>query len=58
MLILTRRNSEVIRIGEEITIRVLNLSRKGQVKLGITAPPALPVHREEIFQKIYREKQA
>ena len=51
MLILTRRIGESIVIGKEITVTVLG-DRSGQIRLGITAPDSVPVHREEIFRKI------
>jgi carbon storage regulator len=51
MLILTRRVSETVMIGEGITITVLGV-RGGQVRLGINAPRDVAVHREEIFQRI------
>ena len=56
MLILTRRTGEAIYIGEEaaITVKILNV-RGNQVRLGITAPKDLPVHREEIYQRIQDE---
>jgi carbon storage regulator len=53
MLILTRRLGENIVIGDDIIIRVLDVS--GQVKLGIEAPQDITVHREEIYEKIKAE---
>lgn len=55
MLILTRRVGEAICIGDEIEVRVLSI-RGGQARLGITAPKAIPVHREEIYTRIQRER--
>jgi len=59
MLILTRKLQEKIIIGEnaEFKITVLGFS-KYHVKLGIDAPKNVPVHREEIFDKIAAEKAA
>jgi len=54
MLILTRKVGESIMIGTDITLKVLGV-RSGQVKLGIEAPRDLPVHREEIYERIKAE---
>ena len=53
MLILTRRTQEAIVIGDnkEIKITVLNI-RGGQVQFGIDAPKNVPVHREEVYDRI------
>ena len=55
MLILTRKPGEVIRIGDNIIITVTGV-QGNQVRLGITAPREIPVHREEIYQNIQKEK--
>ena len=56
MLILTRRIGETIVIGDN-EFRVTVLGVKGnQVRLGITAPKNVPVHREEIFELTKRER--
>ncbi len=55
MLILTRRIGETLTVGDDVTITVLGV-RGNQVKLGINAPPEVAVHREEIYEKIQREK--
>lgn len=58
MLILTRRTAEtiVIDIGEGDTVEVTVLGVKGnQVRLGINAPKDIPVHRDEIWQRIQME---
>lgn len=51
MLILSRRSSESIIVGDEVTITILSVKGK-QVRIGIDAPPHIGVHREEIYQKI------
>jgi carbon storage regulator len=57
MLILTRRVSESIIIGDNITITVLGVTGH-QVRLGIDAPKEVSVHREEIYERLQQEKAA
>ena len=51
MLVLSRKLGENIRIGDEIKVIVLDV-RGGQVKLGIEAPNAVQVHRQEVYLRI------
>jgi len=53
MLILTRRVEESLRIGDEITVTVLEVNGN-QVRIGISAPKDVAVHREEVYQRIQR----
>jgi carbon storage regulator len=52
MLILTRRVSESLKIGDHITVTVLGV-KGNQVRIGVNAPKDVEVHREEIYQKIH-----
>jgi len=56
MLILTRRIGETLKIGDNVTVAVLGV-KGNQVRVGIDAPKSVPVHREEIFERIKREGQ-
>ena len=55
MLILTRRVSESLMIGDEVTITVLGV-KGNQVRIGVNAPREVAVHREEIYERIKREQ--
>ncbi len=50
MLILTRRVGETLMIGDSINVTVLGV-KGNQIRLGITAPRDVTVHREEVFQR-------
>lgn len=51
MLVVTRKRNEAIVIGDGIEVHVLSVGRDG-VRLGITAPAHIPVHRQEIYAQI------
>ena len=57
MLVLTRRIAENIIISDDIVVSILDINGT-QVRLGINAPKDISVHREEVFLKILREKEA
>ena len=54
MLVLTRKVDEKIMIGDDITVVVVDI-RGDQVKIGISAPRHIPVHREEVYKEIQEE---
>ena len=55
MLILTRKVGETLMIGDEIEVTILSL-KGNQVRIGVNAPKNVPVHREEIYDRIKREQ--
>ena len=55
MLILTRRVGETLMIGEDVNVTVLGV-KGNQVRIGVNAPKEVAVHREEIYQRIQKEK--
>ena len=57
MLVLSRQRDETIMIGDDIEITIVDV-RGDKVRLGITAPPHVPVHRKEVYEAIKREKMA
>lgn len=56
MLVLTRNRDESIMIGDQIVVTVVDV-RGDKVRLGITAPRDISVHRQEIYEAIRRENQ-
>ena len=54
MLVLSRKPSETVRVGNDICITVISIEG-GVVKLGITAPQPVPVHRGEVYERIQEE---
>ena len=57
MLVLSRQRDETIMIGDDIEITVVDI-RGEKVRLGINAPPHVPVHRKKVYEAIKRENQA
>jgi len=55
MLVLSRQKDESIMIGDDIEIVIVDV-RGNKVRLGITAPKSVQVHRREVYDAIQREK--
>ncbi len=55
MLVLSRQKDESIIIGDDVEIVIVDV-RGDKVRLGITAPKDIPVHRREVYDAIQREK--
>ena len=56
MLVLTRKIGEKVMIGDDVSVTILGLFGN-HVRLGINAPKAVDIHREEIYVKIQNENQ-
>jgi carbon storage regulator len=57
MLVLSRQRDETVVIGDDIEIKIVDI-RGDKVRLGITAPPHIPVHRKEVYEAIQKENQS
>ncbi len=57
MLVLTRHANQSIMIGDDVVVTVLEI-RGEQVRLGISAPRSVDVHREEVFVALRRDKES
>jgi carbon storage regulator len=57
MLVLSRKRDERIVIGDNIVITIVDV-RGDKVRLGIEAPPEIPVHRQEIVDALRRQAAA
>ncbi len=56
MLVLTRRIGETINIGDEVQVTILSIAGS-QVRVGVNAPKEIPVHREEVYERIKKERE-
>ncbi|UOQ85173.1 carbon storage regulator CsrA [Gracilibacillus salinarum] len=54
MLVLTRKLNEAIQIGDDIEVKIIDIDGD-QIKLGISAPKTVDIHRKEIYQAIQDE---
>ena len=53
MLVLSRKKNESIMIGDSVVITIVEI-RGDRVRLGIEAPPEVPVHRREVYEALRR----
>jgi carbon storage regulator len=51
MLVLSRKQGERVLIGQEIELTVLEV-RRNRVKLGFCGPAAVPIHRQELYERL------
>lgn len=56
MLVLSRRKDESIVVGHDVEVKITDI-RGDSVRLGITAPKCVPVHRKEVYEAIRRQRQ-
>ena len=56
MLVLTRKLGEVIRVGDTVTVRILEV-KGNQVRLGVEAPTEVRIYREEVYRAIRKENE-
>ncbi|RJQ55742.1 MAG: carbon storage regulator [Nitrospiraceae bacterium] len=54
MLVLTRKSDESIKIGDDITITIVEI-KGNSVRLGIKAPARMKIYRDELYEKIRKE---
>jgi carbon storage regulator len=57
VLVITRKLNEAVMIGDGVEVRILRVAGGG-VKLGITAPASVPIHRQEVYDQIREENRA
>lgn len=55
MLVLSRRKNESIMVGEDVEVTIVNV-QGNMVRLGITAPKYVPVHRKEVYETIHGQR--
>jgi carbon storage regulator len=54
MLVLTRKEGEQIRIGDNITVSIIEIDR-GSIRMGIDAPRHVTILRQEVYERIQEE---
>ena len=54
MLVLTRKPGEGIKIGDTVTLRIIEV-KGGGVRIGIDAPGDMKIYRQEVYDRIRQE---
>src|SRR6476660_6663171 len=57
MLVLSRQREQAIIIGDDIEVKIVDV-RGDKVRLGISAPRSVDVHRKEVYEAIHRENRS
>jgi len=57
MLVLSRKRDESIMIGDDVEITIVDIKGE-QVKIGVTAPKTVSIHRKEVYEAIQQENKA
>lgn len=57
MLVLSRKKDEIIKIGKDISVMVVDIGGD-KVRLGIVAPKDVDVHRQEVYEAINNKKES
>ncbi|MDP8246463.1 MAG: carbon storage regulator CsrA [Candidatus Hinthialibacter antarcticus] len=57
MLVLSRKRDESIIIGDDVVVTIVDVKGE-QVKIGISAPKTVSIHRKEVYEAIQQENQA
>lgn len=57
MLVFTRKRDEAIMIGDGVEIRILRIGKDG-VRIGVSAPASVSVHRREVYDQIREENRS
>jgi carbon storage regulator len=55
VLVLTRRVGESLLIGSQVTVTVVGV-KGNQIRIGVNAPRSIPVYREELYERVRRER--
>ena len=57
MLVLSRKYNEKIRVGDNVTITILEILGD-RVRIGIDAPIEIPIHRQEVYERLHKGEES